>query len=101
MEINRRKVERSVELKQLAQAAKTIDKAVKLLQRMESIPMSYVLSKVPGATIVDRSEALGVSRQTYYFWMQGRSRPSLPQAERLAELTGITVEDIMSAEMTA
>lgn len=90
--------DRVKEFKNLKDAVKTVNQALKLLQRLEMIPMSYVLSKVPGATIVERSDAVGVSRQTYYFWLQGRSRPSLPQAERLAELTGIPVEEIMSVE---
>lgn len=89
---------RNRELDLLAQAAENIVKIVKDLKRMELVPMSYVMSKVPGETIVEKAANVGVSRQTYYYWVQGRSRPSLPQAERLAELTGIPIGDIRTNE---
>lgn len=87
---------RDTELLQLEEAAGTIMNIIKKLRRMELVPMSYILSKVPGDTIREKVENVGVSRQTYYYWIQGRSRPSLPQAERLAELTGIPIRAIMS-----
>jgi transcriptional regulator with XRE-family HTH domain len=64
------------------------------LDRNERPKLTYVLSKVPGNPITEKAETIGVSRQTYYYWTQGQSRPSLPQAERLAALTGIPVGDI-------
>ena len=81
------------------QTAIDLAKLVKELREIDLVPMSYIMSKVPGETIIEKMEKVGVSRQTYYFWMQGRSRPSLRQAERLAELTGIPVGDIRISEL--
>ena len=87
-------VNRTKELVKLEQAAENILNIVRDMRRMELVPMSYVMSKVPGETIVEKMAKIGVSRQTYYYWMQGRSRPSQRQADRLAELTGIPAVDI-------
>lgn len=89
---------RNKELQLLEQAALNIVNIVKTLRRMERVPMSYILSKVPGETIVERAAAVGVSRQAYYHWIHGRSRPSIQQAEKLAELTGIPLGDITHIE---
>jgi DNA-binding XRE family transcriptional regulator len=89
---------RTAELLLLEQAAEKIQNIVKSLRRMDLVPMSYILARVPGETVVEKSAAIGVSRQTYYYWLHGRSRPSQPQAEKLAELTGIPVGDIMTVE---
>lgn len=88
---------RDRELAQLEQSIVNIMEIVKKLKRMQRIPMSYILSKVPGNTIVERAENVGVTRQAYYHWIHGRSLPSLEQAERIAELTGIPIGDIASA----
>ena len=91
-------------IKELALRAKLEATAIELanivkeLRRVDLVPMSYVMSKVPGETIIEKMEKIGVSRQTYYFWMRGRSRPSPRQAERLAELTGIPIGDIRLLE---
>ena len=89
---------RNKELALLEQAALNIVNIVKTLRRMERVPMSYILSRVPGKTIVERAETVGVSRQAFYHWLHGRSRPSLQQAEKLAELTGIPLGDITAIE---
>ena len=78
----------------LEASAADILSIVKELRQMSLVPMTYIMSRVPGETMVEKVENVGVSRQTYYYLVQGRSRPSLPQAERLSELTGIPLADI-------
>lgn len=68
-------------------------RAFQILDRMK-LPMRDVLIKVPGGTIVDRAKAIGISRQTYYSWARGDSRPNGRQSKRLAELTGLDWQDI-------
>lgn len=87
---------RSEKLVKLEQALDHLGSLIKELREMEQIPMAYVLAKVPGETILEKSAAAGVSRQTYWYWMQGRSRPSRQQATKLAKLTGIPMMDIMT-----
>lgn len=89
---------RDRELIKLEQAVVNVMERVKNLRRMQRIPMSYILSKVPGDTIAERAENVGVTRQAYYYWIHGRSLPSEQQAERLAELTGIPIGDILYAD---
>ena len=84
----------------MEQALDQIKEMVQSLRGMELVPMSYILNKVPGETIMEKAEAVGVSRQTYYYWIHGRSRPSPQQAERLAELTGVPMADIMTIYAT-
>ena len=52
------------------------------------LPMSKVLEKVPGDTVVKKVESIGISRQAYYAWLDGRARPNATQALQLAKLTG-------------
>ena len=85
---------RSKELVLLEQAAVHIMDTVKALRLLELVPMDYVMSKVPGETVAEKVEKVGVSRQTYYYWLQGRSRPSLRQAQRLTKLTSIPTTSI-------
>ena len=63
-------------------------RAYQLRDRIK-FPMSVVLEKVPGETVVQKAAACGVSRQAYYNWLSGRSRPNDTQSETLAKLTGI------------
>jgi transcriptional regulator with XRE-family HTH domain len=58
------------------------------------LPMSHILAKVPGVSISDRAAKIGISRQAYYQWLNGYSRPNPEQAERLAKLTGFSVKAI-------
>jgi DNA-binding XRE family transcriptional regulator len=94
----RQKSERNKVLEGLAKAARSIEEAAKVLQRMEYVPMKAILAKVPGHTIAEKAERCGVSRQAYYFWLDEVQRPSLQQAQKIAKLTGIPVEDIISNE---
>ena len=58
------------------------------------MPMESVLRRVPGVTVIEKTERLRVSRSTWYKWLEGRTRPNSVQAKRLAKLTGIPVEKI-------
>lgn len=58
-------------------------------------PMADILARVTGETLTERSQAIGVSRQTMYVWADERFRPTLVQAKRIAKLTDEPVENIM------
>jgi DNA-binding XRE family transcriptional regulator len=57
-------------------------------------PMADILAKVPGDTLAARARAIGVSRQTMYVWAQEKFRPSTDQARIIAELTGVSIDEI-------
>ena len=61
------------------------------------LPIQEVLDRVPGRFVVDKAASVGVSRQSFYAWLHGISRPSLRQAKQLAKLTGYSVDDIRGA----
>lgn len=58
------------------------------------MPMENILRKVPGSTATEKSARVGVSRETWYSWKRGESRPNSVQAKRLAELTKISINRI-------
>lgn len=70
----------------------------KIDKRRKLTPMATILAKIPwpeaDMTLTARAKYLTISRQAYYEWLNERARPSLPQAEKLAQLTGLTVEEI-------
>lgn len=70
-----------------------IRRAMQIRARLKT-PMSMVLDKVPGETVTEKAEKIGITRQAYYGWLKGEYRPNGKQAKRLANLTGISVEDI-------
>jgi DNA-binding XRE family transcriptional regulator len=96
-ERNDTRAETEKHLLKLEEAAEIIRDAIRLLKKRELVPMTFILSKVPGDTITEKAEVCGVSRQTYYYWLQGRSRPAWDQAVRLASITGVPVADIIKA----
>lgn len=57
-------------------------------------PMSEIIAKIPGKTMVAKAQAAQVSRQNLYAWQRGVYRPTGSQAEHLAKLTGISVVTI-------
>jgi DNA-binding XRE family transcriptional regulator len=59
-----------------------------------ALPMHVVLAKVPGLSVAAKCRAVGVSRQAYYYWIRGYSRPNVIQSRRLAKLTGLNADDI-------
>lgn len=61
-------------------------------------PMTDILKKVPGKTVADKARLCEVSRQAYYNWIRGLSRPTGKQAEKISLLTGIPVDDISASK---
>lgn len=66
--------------------------AMPLRHALTLMPMREVLAQVPGTTIGDKAERVGVSRNTWYEWKAGKIRPSRQQAARLEQLTKIPAE---------
>ena len=57
--------------------------------------MTVILAQVEGDSIAAKIDAIGIkSRQTYYYWRDGATRPSKKWAKRLAKLTGFSVDEI-------
>jgi DNA-binding XRE family transcriptional regulator len=73
-------------------------RALQIRRRLQ-LPMSEILAKVKGDTVAEKIKLIGVSRQAYYKWVNGQSRPSGKIAKRLSELTGYSLEDIRSLRM--
>ena len=72
----------------------TMQYALKMRERLR-LPMSVVLAKLyPELTVNEKSEKLGVTRQAYYSWLNGISRPSTRLSKKLAALTGYDAADI-------
>jgi DNA-binding XRE family transcriptional regulator len=69
---------------------------LRLMQAREALmlPMVDVLDRVKGETVAQKAKACGVSRQAFYAWLRGVSRPNKKQARRVAKLTGYKWEDI-------
>ena len=97
-----------------AQAIKLIDRLLKIEHNDEgiaailgqararlSLPMWRVLAKVPGDTVVDKCEMIGISRQAYYDYLRGVSRPNEQQAKKLQSLTGFKAKDIRAGGHSA
>lgn len=51
--------------------------------------MTEVLGMVPGASLMEKARAIGISRQGFYALSKGTARRSDVLAKRLAELTGL------------
>jgi transcriptional regulator with XRE-family HTH domain len=68
--------------------------ALKLRERLK-LPMPLVLEKLwPDASISEKVRRLGVTRQTYYGWLNGLFRPEGELAKKIAKLTGFDEEEI-------
>lgn len=65
-----------------------------LMARITMVPMNDILAKVPGETQIAKARHLGVSRETLYGWVTGRSRPYPEQAKKLQDITGIPAHEI-------
>jgi hypothetical protein len=65
--------------------------AIRMRSRLNAVPMSGILEKVPGETISAKARTLGVSRQTIHYWLNGDTRPDDVQARKLEKLTGFSV----------
>jgi transcriptional regulator with XRE-family HTH domain len=86
--------DRVKEIKSLEQEAEKIRGLIRKLKEAKLLPMAFVLSKVPGETITERADSIGISRQAYYYWLHGRSRPGAVASRKLAQLTGLPAAEI-------
>jgi hypothetical protein len=68
-------------------------RARELRDMLSARPMNEILAAIPDGTITAKARTCGVSRQTFYTWMNG-ARPKKAQAARLAMITGYTVAEI-------
>lgn len=80
------------------QALRTLSKLKARLALRKATPMSIILAKVPGKTVIDRAKALGVARQTYYDWVNEKARPNKLQAKKLHDVTGFSIKEIRGTE---
>jgi hypothetical protein len=72
----------------------TMAYALKMRERLK-LPMSVVLAKLwPELTVQQKVEKLDVTRQAYYLWINGLSRPTDKLAKRIAAQTGFDWKDI-------
>lgn len=72
----------------------TMAYAVKMRERLR-LPMSVVLEKLwPEESIIGKCRRLGISKQTYFGWLNGVYRPDDKRARKLAKETGFSAEDI-------
>lgn len=75
-------------------------RALKLRARLTATPMSIILDKVPGASVIEKAKALGVSRQTFYYWLDGVTRPNIKMARKLNKITGHDIDEIRGQNST-
>ena len=71
----------------------TQDMARALRERL-LIPMSAILERMPGDSIAEKARMLQIQRSTFYAWAEGRARPRRGLAEKIAELTGYTWQEV-------
>lgn len=70
----------------------------RMIRRMKAIPMSEVVAKIPGTTVPAKARALGITRQTIHYWLDGRMRPRPAMAKRLERITGISAAEICARD---
>jgi DNA-binding XRE family transcriptional regulator len=88
-------IERLIEMS--AADPKIRSRAMRMHSRIK-LPMAKVLERVPGESIIDKAKTLGISRQTWYVWQSGATRPNLAKARQLERITGYTVAEIRGVE---
>lgn len=67
--------------------------ALRLRDQLQ-LPMVYILQHIPGENVTQQCKFLNISRQTWYSWLRGATRPTEAQAKRLAAITGFHVSQI-------
>jgi len=75
-------------------------RARELRDKLSVRPMREILARIPDKTVAAKARACGVSRQTFYTWMNG-SRPKKRPAARLAAITGFTIAEIRGSSAPA
>jgi hypothetical protein len=97
----RSKQERALELVErlirMSSDPKVRSRAMRMHSRIK-LPMAQVLARVPGESVIDKAKVLGISRQTWYVWQSGATRPNLAKARQLERITGYTVAEIRGVE---
>jgi transcriptional regulator with XRE-family HTH domain len=75
-------------------------RAEKMRNRLAATPMAVILAEVPpaGGSVIEKAKKLGVSRQTYYYWLDGTTRPNIIMARKIHRLTGIEIDKIRGRE---
>ena len=72
----------------------TLQYARKMREKLK-LPMSVVLENLyPEMSVIEKAEKLGVTRQAYYGWLNGLSRPNAKLSKKMAALTGYDAADI-------
>jgi transcriptional regulator with XRE-family HTH domain len=66
----------------------------RLERKLKQKPLQAIIAMVPGDTLVEKAQKLGVSRQAVYRWFNGTARPNEKQAKKIAKLTGAEVDII-------
>lgn len=75
--------------------SKLAERASKMRDRLKATPMTDILDQVlPGQPVAAKAKAVGVSRQTFYYWLNGETRPNRKQAKRIHTLTGVDTDEI-------
>jgi DNA-binding XRE family transcriptional regulator len=75
----------------------TVRKFAKNTLAKQRLPIMAVLNKIPGKTHTDKAKLVGVSRQTYYAWVNGVARPNRKRAKKLSTITGFDADAIHGA----
>lgn len=75
---------------------KSCNALIAALKRRDQLqlPMAYILEYIPGENVTQKCELLNISRQTWYSWLRGATRPTEAQAKRLEEITGFHISQI-------
>ena len=77
---------------------RAIEKLYARAELRQQVPMATILAKVPGDTLTQRAKRLKVTRQTYYDWLNEKSRPNPQLAKKLAKITGFSIKEIRGRE---
>jgi DNA invertase Pin-like site-specific DNA recombinase len=74
--------------------------AVKRQAERAARQFQEILDAVPGKTIAEKARRCGVSRQTFYTWMNG-SKPYSKQVSKLAKASGYSIAEIIGSTAAA
>ena len=74
----------------------------RMINRMKAVPMTEIIAQFrPGDTIPQKAKALGVSRQTIHYWLDGRMRPRVAMARKLEKFTDFSFAEIRGLSETS
>ena len=69
--------------------------AMKVQRLLTATPMTVILASLwPERSNIAKADALGVSKQTFYYWLDGTTRPNMKAAKKIARLTDYSVAEI-------